>query len=48
MADMPAVTLPESYDPQFEGASGAIAPGQEDLAREFWVSPTLPLSKLKS
>ena len=39
MADIPSVTLPESYDPQFEGASGAIAPGQEEMAREILGEP---------
>jgi hypothetical protein len=39
MADLPTVTVPESYDPQFEGASGAIAPGQEDMAREILGEP---------
>ena len=39
MADLPTVTVPEGYDPQFEGASGAIAPGQEDMAREILGEP---------
>ena len=35
MADLPAIPVPESFDPQFEGASGLIAPGQEDLAKQL-------------
>lgn len=35
MADLPAIPVPESFDPQFEGASGLIAPGQEELAKQL-------------
>lgn len=35
MADLPALAVPESFDPQFEGAEGLIAPGQEELAQQF-------------
>ena len=40
MADiMPSATVPVGYDPQFEGAEGLIAPGQEELAKEFMGEP---------
>ena len=40
MADiMPSQTVPVGYDPQFEGAEGLIAPGQEDLAKQFMEEP---------
>jgi len=36
MADiMPSATVPVGYDPQFEGAEGLIAPGQEELAQQL-------------
>lgn len=36
MADiMPSATVPMGYDPQFEGAEGLIAPGQEELAQQL-------------
>jgi len=36
MADiMPSPTVPVGYDPQFEGAEGLIAPGQEELAQQL-------------
>lgn len=40
MADiMPSATVPVGYDPQFEGAEGLIAPGQEELARQLMNEP---------
>ena len=36
MADItPSQTVPMGYDPQFEGAEGLIAPGQEELAQQL-------------
>ena len=36
MADiMPSQTVPTGFDPQFAGAEGLIAPGQEDLAQRL-------------
>lgn len=36
MADItPSQTVPVGYDPQFEGAEGLIAPGQEELAQQL-------------
>lgn len=36
MADiMPSPTVPTGFDPQFAGAEGMIAPGQEELAQAF-------------
>lgn len=40
MADlMPEATMPVGYDPQFEGAEGLVAPGQEELARQLMNEP---------
>ena len=40
MADiMPSQTVPVGYDPQFEGAEGLIAPGQEELAQQLMGEP---------
>jgi len=36
MADiMPSQTVPTGFDPQFAGAEGMVAPGQEDLAQQL-------------
>ena len=36
MADiMPSQTVPTGFDPQFSGAEGMIAPGQEELAQQL-------------
>ena len=40
MADLiPQKAIPVGFDPQFEGAEGLIAPGQEELARQFMEEP---------
>ena len=40
MADLiPQQTVPTGFDPQFEGAEGMIAPGQEELAQQFMNQP---------
>lgn len=40
MADItPSQTVPMGYDPQFEGAEGLIAPGQEELAQQLMGEP---------
>ena len=42
MADLlPSPTMPMGYDPQFEGAEGLIAPGQEELAQQLMNEPEL-------
>ena len=40
MADLiPEQSIPTGFDPQFEGAEGMIAPGQEELARQLMGEP---------
>jgi len=40
MADLiPQQAIPVGFDPQFEGAEGLIAPGQEELARQLMGEP---------
>ena len=40
MADLiPQQTIPVGFDPQFEGAEGMIAPGQEELAQQLMNEP---------
>ena len=40
MADLiPQQAIPVGFDPQFEGAEGMIAPGQEELAQQFLGEP---------
>ena len=40
MADLiPQQAVPTGFDPQFEGAEGMIAPGQEELARQLMGEP---------
>lgn len=40
MADLiPQQAIPVGFDPKFEGAEGMIAPGQEDLAKQFMDEP---------
>ena len=40
MADLiPQEAVPTSFDPQFEGAEGMVAPGQEEMAQQFMADP---------
>ena len=40
MADLiPQETVPTGFDPQFEGAEGMVAPGQEEMAQQFMADP---------
>ena len=40
MADLiPQQAIPVGFDPQFEGAEGMIAPGQEELAQQLMGEP---------